>query len=193
MPFLIAPNLVTCGVVPGPWLTATLGFSVPQPRLAEYHSSITSCPTVLDRYFRRQPSHRLEHFELPLSFRRTCLSANSRIAVTRSDSHAPVILSAYWPDNSPRVSTPQVCYAFYITAVGLVPGSWPLARFWDHGAGMAWHVSTAGQPGTGRPHRDTCTTALADSPDDALIWDQVRNTVTESTPPPRPIAFSLQQ
>lgn len=114
--------------------------------------------TVLDRYFRRQPSHRLE---LPLSFRKTCLSANSKIAATCSDSHAPVILSAYWPDNSPRVSTPQVCYAFYVTAVGLVPGSWPLARFWDRGAGMAWHVSTAGEPGTGRPHSDTRTACSA--------------------------------
>ncbi|KAH8748986.1 hypothetical protein F5883DRAFT_508959 [Diaporthe sp. PMI_573] len=35
--------------------------------------------------------------------------------------------------------------------------------------------------------------ALADSPDDALIWDQVYRAVTESTPPPRPIASSLQQ
>ncbi|KAF3768239.1 hypothetical protein M406DRAFT_249998 [Cryphonectria parasitica EP155] len=35
--------------------------------------------------------------------------------------------------------------------------------------------------------------ALADSPDDALIWDQVYHAVTESTPPPRPIASSVQQ
>ncbi|RYP03599.1 hypothetical protein DL764_005029 [Monosporascus ibericus] len=35
--------------------------------------------------------------------------------------------------------------------------------------------------------------ALADEPDDALIWDQVSCAVTESTPPPRPIASSLQQ
>jgi len=35
--------------------------------------------------------------------------------------------------------------------------------------------------------------ALADNPDDVLIWDQVYNVVTESTPPPRPIASSLQQ
>ncbi|KAK3938276.1 hypothetical protein QBC46DRAFT_239378, partial [Diplogelasinospora grovesii] len=34
---------------------------------------------------------------------------------------------------------------------------------------------------------------LAESPDDALIWDQVYNAVTEATPPPRPIASSLQQ
>lgn len=36
-------------------------------------------------------------------------------------------------------------------------------------------------------------TTLADDPDDALIWDQVYNVVTESTPPPRPIVSSLQQ
>ncbi|KAH6703019.1 hypothetical protein BKA61DRAFT_189254 [Leptodontidium sp. MPI-SDFR-AT-0119] len=35
--------------------------------------------------------------------------------------------------------------------------------------------------------------ALADSPDDVLIWDQVYNAVTESTPPLRPIASSVQQ
>ncbi|KAK3364743.1 hypothetical protein B0T24DRAFT_418960 [Lasiosphaeria ovina] len=35
--------------------------------------------------------------------------------------------------------------------------------------------------------------ALADDPDDALVWDRVYNAVTESTPPPRPIASSLQQ
>jgi hypothetical protein len=35
--------------------------------------------------------------------------------------------------------------------------------------------------------------ALADHLDDALIWDRVYDAVTESTPPPRPIASSLQQ
>ncbi|KAK7407904.1 hypothetical protein QQX98_009915 [Neonectria punicea] len=35
--------------------------------------------------------------------------------------------------------------------------------------------------------------ALTDEPDDALIWDQVYNAVTESTPPPRPIPSSIQQ
>ncbi|KAK5652988.1 hypothetical protein OQA88_9468 [Cercophora sp. LCS_1] len=35
--------------------------------------------------------------------------------------------------------------------------------------------------------------ALANDPDDALIWDRVYNAVTESTPPPQPIASSLQQ
>ncbi len=35
--------------------------------------------------------------------------------------------------------------------------------------------------------------ALADNPDDVLIWDQASNAVTESTPPPRPIASSLLQ
>ncbi|RSL54458.1 hypothetical protein CEP51_014708 [Fusarium floridanum] len=35
--------------------------------------------------------------------------------------------------------------------------------------------------------------ALVDEPDDALIWDQLYNAVTESTPPPRPTASSLQQ
>jgi hypothetical protein len=35
--------------------------------------------------------------------------------------------------------------------------------------------------------------ALADNPNDVLIWDQVYNAVTEATPPPRPIASSLQQ
>ncbi|KAH7118143.1 hypothetical protein B0J13DRAFT_652576, partial [Dactylonectria estremocensis] len=35
--------------------------------------------------------------------------------------------------------------------------------------------------------------ALADEADDALIWDQVYNAVTESTPPPRPVASSIQQ
>jgi len=35
--------------------------------------------------------------------------------------------------------------------------------------------------------------ALADDSDDALIWDRVYDPVTESTPPPRPIASSLQQ
>ncbi|RSL79330.1 hypothetical protein CEP52_017537, partial [Fusarium oligoseptatum] len=30
--------------------------------------------------------------------------------------------------------------------------------------------------------------ALVDEPDDALIWDQLYNAVTESTPPPRPTA-----
>ncbi|KAK3383803.1 hypothetical protein B0T24DRAFT_688486 [Lasiosphaeria ovina] len=35
--------------------------------------------------------------------------------------------------------------------------------------------------------------ALADDLDDALVWDRVYNAVTESTPPPRPIASSLQQ
>jgi len=35
--------------------------------------------------------------------------------------------------------------------------------------------------------------ALADDLDDALIWEQVYNAITESTPPPRPIASSLQQ
>ncbi|KAK3384287.1 hypothetical protein B0T24DRAFT_516412, partial [Lasiosphaeria ovina] len=35
--------------------------------------------------------------------------------------------------------------------------------------------------------------ALADDPDDALIWDRVYNAVTESTPPPRLITSSFQQ
>jgi hypothetical protein len=35
--------------------------------------------------------------------------------------------------------------------------------------------------------------ALTDEPDDALIWDQVYNTVTESTPPPRPTPSSIQE
>ncbi|KAJ4309439.1 hypothetical protein N0V84_011508 [Fusarium piperis] len=35
--------------------------------------------------------------------------------------------------------------------------------------------------------------ALTDEPIDTLIWDQVYNAVTESTPPPRPIASSIQQ
>ncbi|KAH6952364.1 serine/threonine-protein kinase Sgk2 [Ilyonectria sp. MPI-CAGE-AT-0026] len=35
--------------------------------------------------------------------------------------------------------------------------------------------------------------ALTDEPDDALIWDQVYNAVTGSTPPPRPIHSSIQQ
>ncbi|KAL2175530.1 uncharacterized protein P884DRAFT_286564 [Thermothelomyces heterothallicus CBS 202.75] len=35
--------------------------------------------------------------------------------------------------------------------------------------------------------------ALADHLDDALIWDRVYDAVTEATPPPRPIASSLQQ
>ncbi|KAH7000856.1 hypothetical protein EDB80DRAFT_581085 [Ilyonectria destructans] len=35
--------------------------------------------------------------------------------------------------------------------------------------------------------------ALSDEPDDALIWDQVYNAVTEPTPPPRPVASSIQQ
>jgi hypothetical protein len=35
--------------------------------------------------------------------------------------------------------------------------------------------------------------ALTDEPDDALIWDQVYNAVTESTPPPRPIPSSIQE
>lgn len=35
--------------------------------------------------------------------------------------------------------------------------------------------------------------ALAADLDDTLIWDQVYLAVTESTPPPRPIASSLQQ
>ncbi|KAM7182691.1 hypothetical protein V8F33_014103 [Rhypophila sp. PSN 637] len=35
--------------------------------------------------------------------------------------------------------------------------------------------------------------ALADNPDDVLIWDQVYNAIIESTPPPQPIASSLQQ
>ncbi|KAH7137548.1 hypothetical protein EDB81DRAFT_70458 [Dactylonectria macrodidyma] len=35
--------------------------------------------------------------------------------------------------------------------------------------------------------------ALFDKPDDAHIWDQVDNAVTESTPPPRPVASSIQQ
>ncbi|KAK4243176.1 hypothetical protein C7999DRAFT_44951 [Corynascus novoguineensis] len=35
--------------------------------------------------------------------------------------------------------------------------------------------------------------ALADHRDDALIWDRVYDAVTESTPPPRPIASSIQQ
>ncbi|KAM5361111.1 hypothetical protein ACJZ2D_013322 [Fusarium nematophilum] len=34
---------------------------------------------------------------------------------------------------------------------------------------------------------------LANEPDDALIWKQVYDAVTESTPPPRPTASSLQQ
>ncbi|RYP33633.1 hypothetical protein DL766_003382 [Monosporascus sp. MC13-8B] len=35
--------------------------------------------------------------------------------------------------------------------------------------------------------------ALVDYPDDAFIWDQVYKAVAETTPPPRPIASSLQQ
>ncbi|PGG98196.1 hypothetical protein AJ80_09574 [Polytolypa hystricis UAMH7299] len=35
--------------------------------------------------------------------------------------------------------------------------------------------------------------AIADDLDDTLIWDQVYTAVTEYTPPPRPIASSLQQ
>ncbi|RXG41348.1 hypothetical protein VDGE_30384 [Verticillium dahliae] len=35
--------------------------------------------------------------------------------------------------------------------------------------------------------------SLADTLDDALIWDHVYNTVAEATPPPRSIASSLQQ
>lgn len=36
-------------------------------------------------------------------------------------------------------------------------------------------------------------TAITDVPDDARIWDQAYRAVTESTPPPQPIASSLQQ
>ncbi|OBS15090.1 hypothetical protein FPOA_14101 [Fusarium poae] len=35
--------------------------------------------------------------------------------------------------------------------------------------------------------------ALVDEPDDALIWDELYNAVTESTPPPRQVASSIQQ
>uniref|UniRef100_A0A8H7N259 non-specific serine/threonine protein kinase n=1 Tax=Bionectria ochroleuca TaxID=29856 RepID=A0A8H7N259_BIOOC len=35
--------------------------------------------------------------------------------------------------------------------------------------------------------------ALADELDDALVWKQVYDAVTESTPPPRPVASSIQQ
>jgi hypothetical protein len=35
--------------------------------------------------------------------------------------------------------------------------------------------------------------ALTDHSDDAFIWDQVYDAVTESTPPPRPIVSSIQQ
>ncbi|OBS20584.1 hypothetical protein FPOA_06941 [Fusarium poae] len=35
--------------------------------------------------------------------------------------------------------------------------------------------------------------ALADDPNDYIIWDQVYNAVTEPTPPPRPTASSFQQ
>ncbi|KAI9782684.1 MAG: hypothetical protein M1839_004671 [Geoglossum umbratile] len=35
--------------------------------------------------------------------------------------------------------------------------------------------------------------AISDSPDDTVVWDQVYNAVTESTPPPRPIAFPIHQ
>ncbi|KAL5583899.1 hypothetical protein FOVSG1_015250 [Fusarium oxysporum f. sp. vasinfectum] len=35
--------------------------------------------------------------------------------------------------------------------------------------------------------------ALIDEPDDALIWDELYNAVTESTPPPRQVASSIQQ
>jgi hypothetical protein len=35
--------------------------------------------------------------------------------------------------------------------------------------------------------------ALVDNLDDTLIWGRVYDAVTESTPPPRPIASSLQQ
>jgi hypothetical protein len=35
--------------------------------------------------------------------------------------------------------------------------------------------------------------ALADHLDDALIWDRVYDAINESTPPPRPIASSVQQ
>ncbi|KAF7856270.1 hypothetical protein EAF04_009798 [Stromatinia cepivora] len=35
--------------------------------------------------------------------------------------------------------------------------------------------------------------ALADNPDDVLIWDQVHSVITESTPPLRPISFCLKQ
>ncbi|KAK3933951.1 hypothetical protein QBC46DRAFT_400887, partial [Diplogelasinospora grovesii] len=35
--------------------------------------------------------------------------------------------------------------------------------------------------------------ALADDLDDALVWDRVYDAVTESTPPPRPVASSIQQ
>ena len=41
--------------------------------------------------------------------------------------------------------------------------------------------------------RPLLKSAVADNPDDALIWDQVYHAVTESTPPPRPIASSLEQ
>jgi len=37
------------------------------------------------------------------------------------------------------------------------------------------------------------TAALADHLDDVLIWDRVYDAITESTPPPRPVASSLQQ
>ncbi|RYP42430.1 hypothetical protein DL768_010339 [Monosporascus sp. mg162] len=35
--------------------------------------------------------------------------------------------------------------------------------------------------------------ALADNPDNTIIWNYVYSAVSEATPPPRPIAFSLQQ
>ncbi|EXK77771.1 hypothetical protein FOQG_17540 [Fusarium oxysporum f. sp. raphani 54005] len=35
--------------------------------------------------------------------------------------------------------------------------------------------------------------ALVDEPDDTLIWDELYNAVTESTPPPRQVASSIQQ
>ncbi|KAH7146960.1 hypothetical protein B0J13DRAFT_414029, partial [Dactylonectria estremocensis] len=35
--------------------------------------------------------------------------------------------------------------------------------------------------------------ALADEANDALIRDQVYNIITESTPPPQPVASSIQQ
>ncbi|OAA34974.1 serine/threonine-protein kinase Sgk2 [Metarhizium rileyi] len=41
-----------------------------------------------------------------------------------------------------------------------------------------------------RPFIKLC---LANSPDDALIWDQLCGAVAETTPPPRPIPSSLQQ
>jgi hypothetical protein len=141
--FLIAPNLVTCRVgarTPAhgdPWnLVPQPGPRSTSPPQHLVHSSraILSWATVASP----------RDLELSLSFRKTYLSANSKVPQRTQRARIRTRPSYCLPTGpTTLVVLARRKFVTRSTARRLawVPGSWPLARFWDH---MAWHLSTAG-------------------------------------------------